>query len=88
MRRREAQSLFLLGQRAYGKGVYDKCVKILEKALGNIERGSSLGGEVNRALLLRLSPFSMLMHAVRMKLSAAQAGGRALVKCIMGNVSS
>lgn len=46
MRRKEAQSLFLLGQRAYGKGVYDKCVKILEKALGNIENGSSLGGEV------------------------------------------
>ncbi|GJP40538.1 hypothetical protein CLOM_g208 [Closterium sp. NIES-68] len=45
-RRQEAQQLFAFGQQAYGRGVYDKSVAILEQALGNVEFTSKLGGEI------------------------------------------
>eukprot|EP00250_Pteridium_aquilinum_P006803 c16646_g1_i1 orf=539-1045(+) len=35
-----------LGQRAYGKGMYDKAVEFFEAALTNIPGASHLGGEV------------------------------------------
>ncbi|CAI5964753.1 unnamed protein product, partial [Closterium sp. NIES-65] len=45
-KRREAAELFAFGQQAYGRGVYDKSVAILEQALGNVEFTSKLAGEI------------------------------------------
>ncbi|KAI5074603.1 hypothetical protein GOP47_0010564 [Adiantum capillus-veneris] len=45
-RRRQAEQMFQLGQRAYGRGMYDKAVKFFEGALTNIPGSSHLGGEV------------------------------------------
>lgn len=44
--RKEAEILFQMSQRAYGRGVYDKSVEMLEAALTNVPGSSNLGGEV------------------------------------------
>jgi uncharacterized protein HemY len=49
--KKEAEIMFQMGQRAYGRGVYDKSVEILEAALTKISRASNLGGEVNLSYL-------------------------------------
>jgi hypothetical protein len=49
--KKEAQIMFQMGQRAYGRGVYDKSVEILEAALTKVPRASNLGGEVNLSYL-------------------------------------
>ncbi|CAI5495737.1 unnamed protein product, partial [Closterium sp. Naga37s-1] len=51
-KRREAAELFAFGQQAYGRGVYDKSVAILEQALGNVEFTSKLAGEVGQFLFV------------------------------------
>lgn len=45
-RRKEVEALFAVGQRAYGKGVYDKSVEILEEASAKCAKSSQLGGEI------------------------------------------
>lgn len=45
-RRKQAEQMFQLGQRAYGRGMYDKAVEFLEAALTKIPAVSNLGGEV------------------------------------------
>ncbi|MCO5577007.1 hypothetical protein L7F22_030829 [Adiantum nelumboides] len=45
-KRRQAEQMFQLGQRAYGRGMYDKAVELFEGALTNIPGSSHLGGEV------------------------------------------
>jgi hypothetical protein len=45
--RKQAEVMFSMAQRAYGKGVYDKSVELLEAALTNVPGSSILGGEVN-----------------------------------------
>lgn len=42
----EAKILFQMGQQAYGRGVYDKSVEMLEAALTKVSRASNVGGEV------------------------------------------
>lgn len=45
-KRKEVEALFAVGQRAYGKGVYDKSVEILEAAAAKCTVVSQLGGEI------------------------------------------
>ena len=42
--------LFQMSQRAYGRGVYDKSVEMLEAALTKVPGSSNLGGEVRFGL--------------------------------------
>lgn len=44
--KKEAEILFQMSQRAYGRGVYDKSVEMLEAALTKVPGSSNLGGEV------------------------------------------
>lgn len=45
-RRKTAQLMFDLGQRAYGKGMYGRAIEFLEGALTIIPRPTLFGGEV------------------------------------------
>lgn len=45
-RRKEAEVMFQMGQRAYGKGMYGKAVELLEGALTNVSKVSLFGGEI------------------------------------------
>lgn len=47
-RRKMAQLMFDLGQRAYGKGMYGRAIEFLEAALTIIPRPTFFGGEVSR----------------------------------------
>lgn len=44
--KKEAEILFQMGQQAYGRGVYDKSVEMLEAALTKVSGASNVGGEV------------------------------------------
>lgn len=44
--KKEVETLFKLSQQAYGRGVYDKSVEMLEDALTKVPGGTNLGGEV------------------------------------------
>ncbi|KAJ7553226.1 hypothetical protein O6H91_06G089000 [Diphasiastrum complanatum] len=44
--RKQAETMFQMGQRAYGRGVYDKSVTLFEAALTNVPDSSNLGGEI------------------------------------------
>ncbi|CAM6102825.1 unnamed protein product [Calypogeia fissa] len=44
--RKQAEVMFSMGQRAYGRGVYDKSVELLEAALTNVPGSSHLGGDI------------------------------------------
>lgn len=45
-RRKTAELMFDLGQRAYGKGMYGRAIEFLEGALTIIPRPTLFGGEV------------------------------------------
>eukprot|EP00249_Psilotum_nudum_P008041 c21003_g1_i2 orf=222-1253(+) len=45
-RRKQAEKMFHMGQRTYGRGMYDKSVEFFEAALTNIPGVSNLGGEI------------------------------------------
>lgn len=45
-RRKTAQLMFELGQKAYGRGMYGRAIEFLEAALTIIPRPTLLGGEV------------------------------------------
>ncbi|KAG0571748.1 hypothetical protein KC19_VG038900 [Ceratodon purpureus] len=44
--KKEAEVLLQMSQRAYGRGVYDKSVEMLEAALTKVPGNSNLGGEI------------------------------------------
>ncbi|KAG0593644.1 hypothetical protein M758_UG006700 [Ceratodon purpureus] len=44
--KKDAEMLFQMSQRAYGRGVYDKSVEMLEAALTKVPGNSNLGGEI------------------------------------------
>lgn len=52
--KKEAEMLFQMSQRAYGRGVYDKSVEMLEAALTKVAGSSNLGGEVRLGLRIML----------------------------------
>ncbi|KAH9290707.1 hypothetical protein KI387_034824 [Taxus chinensis] len=45
-KRKTAEVMFQMGQRAYGKGMYNKAVELLEGALSNVPKVSLVGGEI------------------------------------------
>lgn len=45
-KRKQAEVMFQMGQRAYGKGMYGKAVELLEGALTNVSKVSLVGGEI------------------------------------------
>ncbi|GLJ36571.1 hypothetical protein SUGI_0735070 [Cryptomeria japonica] len=45
-KRKKAEVMFQMGQRAYGKGKYNKAVELLEGALSNVPEVSLVGGEI------------------------------------------
>lgn len=53
--KKEAELLFQMSQRAYGRGIYDKSVEMLEAALTLVPGSSNLGGEVRLLLRIMLS---------------------------------
>lgn len=59
--KKEVETLFKLSQQAYGRGVYDKSVEMLEDALTKVPGGTNLGGEMQ--LWLALAYDAMGRHA-------------------------
>ncbi|XP_024378956.1 uncharacterized protein [Physcomitrium patens] len=52
--KKEAETLFQMSQRAYGRGGYDRSVEMLEAALTKVSGSSNLGDEVRVGLQMNL----------------------------------